>query len=407
MTQRKRYRRAVLHPVQDGPTPRYVYVSADTLAEIDQIRATYATQRRQIQLGVLDPETLEKSIDAQDQRRAPLPLSKLAARYIDQPKALSRKTRENALGFLKTRGRPLARLDWRDLTAPRVKAWIDTLIAAGLSLGYVTLQWRILRAIVGYCLEMGVIPRCPWGIWTPKIRGARRKKFGESARTLDELAILLHAARAIDQERMVPRLGRPAFLMEPRIGAAALLGLHEGELAGLRWTDIDAAGGFVTVARQYDGQPLKTSARAARLRALPELFEMLYRHALHLATRELFDPQGPVFPSFARSIPGKPRHHRPGGHVLNEAELRKAVVRAGLPNPTDWSMTSLRRTFATLEEAGGNGDLVALAERTRHAIVSSLVKYLRARTRGPAEPGFSLRQASLPFPQLGEGGGSK
>lgn len=392
MTERKRYRRLVLHPVQDGPKPRYCYVSADTLAEIDQIRSTYALQRRQIARGLLDPADIEQQLTAQEKRRLPVPLSALAARYLER-EAISKRTRENLLRFLTIQGRPLARLDYRELTAPRLKDWIEGMIARKLSRGYVQLQWWILRSIITYAVEMGMIKACPWSIWTPKFKGLRRVKEGESARTVEELTIILHTARAMDEARGRNR----GLLLEPRIACAALLGLHQGELAGLRWHDVDPVEGVVAIVRQYDDQPLKTAARMARMRALPELFETLFRHALDLDRMELFDPSGPVFPALGRSIPGTARPHKAGGRVIDERELRVIVTRAGLPNPQEWNTTALRRTFAMLEYEGAAGDLVAASQRTRHASAANFLKYLRRRTRGGAPPpGFSLRKPRAP-----------
>jgi integrase len=398
---KKRYRRAIMHPVQNSPKPRYVYVSADTLDEIDQIRSSYAVQRKQIERGVLDPAVVEAKLTEQQRSREPVPLSALAARYLEREN-LSLSTKRNVFRFLTNAGRPLSRLDYRELTAPRLKEWVERLIARDLSLGYVQLQWWILRSIIAHCVERGIIAQSPWSTWAPKFRGARRAKSGEAARSIDELSLLLHAAHAIDEERIYGpgKVGQRTMrmLLEARIGCAALLGLHQGELAGLRWFDLDAEAGTVAIVRQYDDQPLKTTARTARMRALPELFEMLYLHALFLDRLELFDPQGPIFPSLARSIPGTPRPHRPGGSVIEPMGLREAVKRAGLPNPHEWTATSLRRTFATLELEGAAGDLVAASERTRHATVANFLKYLRRRTRGPAAPGFSLRRAPVVAP---------
>lgn len=405
---RKRYRRQLLHPVQNGPKPRYIYVTGDTLEQIAAFRSHFDQLRGAIKHGLRTAEDVEAEIAKYEARREPVPLSKLAAKYMDPPDRLAPKTRANVQTFLRAAGRRLAHQDYRALTAPVVKAWVDDLQGKGLSLGYVQLQWRILRSIIGHALERGVIAACPWGIWSPKIRGNRRKNDGEAARDVGELALLLDTARRIDEERR--RVGSKshggaaggrAFLLEPRIAIAAFLGLHQGELAGLRWNDLDVEHGLVRIARQYDEQPLKTHARAAHLRVLPELFEIFFLQALDLEARGLFAPDGPVFPCPSRSTSDIARPYRAGGCVLETRELRAGVVRAGLPNPEGWTTTSLRRTFATLEDLGAGGDLVALAERTRHASVSSLLRYLRGRRRGPAEPGFSL--AGIRPTRLGAG----
>lgn len=391
---RHRYRRRVLHPVQDGPQPRYVYVSGDSLAEIDAIRVTYALQRKQIEKGTLDPEPILQAMERAEQKKQPLPLSALAARYLEAERPIARKTRENVVTFLRVPGRSLARRDWRELKPAMLKEWIDALLARGLSLGYVQLQWRILRSIIAFAVEVEAIPRCPWDVWSPKFRGGRRAKPGEAARNVGELVLLINAARRLDDYRRTHRYGNgpPTYNLEARIACAALLGLHQGELAGLRWPDVDAVAQTIAIVRQYDGQALKTTARAAQLAAAPELFEILFRHALRLSEMELFDPAGPIFPALGRSTPGHPRPQRPGGDVITWAEMRNVVKRAGLPNPRDWTVTSLRRSFAILEYTASH-DVIATAERTRHASPANLLKYLRKRVRGVAQPGFTLSDA--------------
>ena len=106
------------------------------------------------------------------------------------------------------------------------------------------------------------------------------------------------------------------------------------------------------------------------------------------------DPAGPVFPwpHAARWPDHYVAPYPPRAEVLTTTALRRAVARAGLPNPARWTPHSLRDSFVTLEAAAAGGDLSRVAPRSRHRSMGSLVRYLRALERGPAAagPGFEL-----------------
>lgn len=317
-------------------------------------------------------------------------LERAARAYMSRPH-LAANTRRRVASFLSSAGAPLRGRELDTLAGDVLEPWVDALKTrlAGSSIGQ---HWRTLRAIGRYAAIRGWIGAAPWGTWRPMLRGARRPPRREAARTLAELARLLEAARQLDAA------GAPGFgFVAIKIAVVALLGLRRGELAGLRWPDIDAELATISIARQYDEQPTKQRTIGV-LRAPPELFLLLADHAEALRARGLYLPDGPVFPQERYSRPGAPRAYTQG-EVLTRGALRSAVARAGLPEPRRWTTHSLRDSFVSLEaDSAQASDLPSLAERSRHASVASLVRYLRALSRAPAPPGFAFPR-SLPAAQ--------
>jgi integrase len=276
------------------------------------------------------------------------------------------------------------------LDAGTMSGWIDAMTRAGLSSSSVLTAWRMVSAVARHATSLGWIASAPWGAWRPRVRGDAGRLPREAARSVAELGELLDAARALD----VSRLGRGLIAnVEAKIATVALLGLRHGELAGLRWSDIDEDHGVVIVARQRRGRATK-QRRVHELRAAAALFVVLDEYRRELTRHALFAVDGPVFPAMRASVPGSPRAYV-SGETLTRETIRLVVERAGLPHPARWSAQSLRDSFVTLEHAT-HADLKALAERSRHASVASLVRYLRTRSRVPTEPGFELAPRASP-----------
>lgn len=320
----------------------------------------------------------------------PVTLERAARAYMARPQ-LAKNTRRRVASFLASAGASLRARELDTLAGDVLEPWIDAL-KTRLAGTTIATHWRTLRAIGRYASVRGWIGVAPWGSWRPMLRGARRLPRREAARTLAELARLLEAARALDAA------GSPGFgCVAIKIAVVVLLGLRRGELAGLRWSDVDAEAGTISIARQYDTAETKQRA-IATLRAPAELFLLLGDHAEAMRARGLYLPRGPVFPQERYSRPGAPRPYAQG-EVLTRGALRSAVERAGLPEPRRWTCHSLRDSFVTLEaDSAQAADLPSLAERSRHASVASLVRYLRALSRAPAPPGFAFPR-SLPAAQ--------
>jgi integrase len=392
----RRFRAWPRHPL----TGRQFTVSAGSERELAALLHHLDTLREGRRLGTISDEDVADKL--RRVRRAPRVTFERAARaYIERP-SLAPNTRRRVESFLATHGAELAPLSLESLTAPRMTAWIEGLERTELESSTIGTHWRLVRAIIRYALERGWIERSPWGSWRPTLRGASGRPPREAARHTGELLELLEAAATLD--RRAHRGGRFAC-SEAKIGAAALLGLRQGELRGLRWPDVDEGALAVRIARQDEGRPTKgaqlTRQGARRrldvVRAVPQLFFLLVQHRGYLASLDLYDDRGPVFPCAWRSSPGEVRPYLEGARVLHERELRAAVRLAGLPNPERWTPHSLRDSFVTLEAAAEGGkDFAGLKERTRHASDAGLLRYLRARTREPPPPRMLLEAPQVP-----------
>jgi integrase len=379
------------HPL----TGRQFRVSARTDREL----AAYVHQidglREQLRLGMIGAVDVDRAL-----RRVvhgAVTLERAARAYMERPN-LSSNTRRRVRSFLASAGAELAPLELDAVDAARCQQWIDRRLARRHATSTIGTAWRTLRAVARYAAARGWIGAAPWGAWRPVLRGGARP-LREALRTVDELARLLGAAAALDEA------GAPGFgEVEAKIAAVALLGLRRGELAGLRWSDLAWASFMVTIARQYIDGAIK--GRTVCTLHAPALFPFLARHRDRLIADDLFLPDGPIFPQRRSSAPGRARAYTQG-ECLTILALRSAVRAAGLPNPSRWSTHSLRDSFVTLESQSKEhaGDLASLADRSRHASLASLSRYLRTRSREPAPPGFSLpdlipaARAALAAPQ--------
>jgi integrase len=382
----------VKHPISG----KRMRLSASSPRELESYVRLVETLRTEYRIGMRSQDDVLKAL-----RRlfhGSISFEVAAVEYMERT-TLAKNTRTRTATFLKSLPAEMRARDVDSFDKTVIGPWLETLTLRGLREGPIRLAWWTLRAIIGYAVERGHLHSVPWGTWQPKIRslkGGRRER--EALRTPAELVQLLRAAHEMDEEREAKGdLGQ----LEAKIAAAAMLGLRQEEIAGLRWPDVDTERQRVRIVRQGDGGPTKTR-REKVLVALPELFEVLAEHAVRLRKHRLYKKDGPVFPG-PESTPWQPRkvELRPSpanahaidgwrGHAIDNDELRRAVTRAGLPDPKLWSAHSLKDSFATLEGQTYGNDLRALGERTGHKTISSLCRYLRTRSRGPVMPGFQL-----------------
>jgi integrase len=365
------------HPV----TGRRFWLRAGSARELESFLHRLDSLRTELKLGMRTSEEIDREL--RHLRHGPVTLERAAIAYVERP-GLAPNTRRGMRTALATHLAPLAGRPLASLDGPTVAAWIGGLTKAGLAASSIGTLWRKLRAVARYAAERGWIGASPWGHYKPTIRGAPGRALREAGRTVEELVRLFEAAAAIDSEHEEDAW--PPML-EALIVTGALLGLRQGELAGLRWCDVSFGPPVqITVSRQWDQAPPK-NRKAQRLQSIAELGEVLARHLHRIGgDRCLFDVNGPVFPCRSRSTPGRPRAYL-RGEVLTRLSLRAAVERAGLPNVRAWSPHSLRDTFVTLEAHASGGDLARVQLRSRHASVASLSRYLRALQRNhPASP---------------------
>jgi integrase len=397
----RRSRPFVSHP-RHPLTGKQFRVSAATDRELQAVLVHVDSLRAALRLGLKSEDEIDSSLRRLVHGHATI--ERAAAAYVAQTH-LAKNTRAAMTSFVRGAGAPLASVDLTALSPARVQTWLDQLAARGVSPGSRDSYWRRLRALVRFAAAREWIGRLPWGAWRPAFRGRRRVREREAARSLDELARLVDAARQEDGDRRLS--GKTPYFLEAKITVTGCLGLRQGELVGLAWPDVSPGQGSIVIARQWGGARPKGQALPKILMATDALFELLERHRRELAALDLYDPRGPVFPNVEGSARGVPRAYT-RGECLTRRALRAVVRRAQLPNDLAWSAHSLRDTFATLEEQS-HADLATLAQRTRHASLASLLRYLRAARREPPPPGFSLPRstAGRPAPLLSSGDDDK
>lgn len=385
MTRRKRAHVAHLrHPL----TRKQFAVRGRTANELAALVGHVERMRDELRLSLISPAEVDRRL--RRLTHGPTTLERAAISY--EATDLAPNTKKSVRAFVQSAAELLGK-EIDALDAATLSAWVRSLERRGLKASSVDTRWHMLCAVVKHAQEKRWIASAPWGSWRPTIRGKNAPVEGrESARTVDELRALLEAADTYDDARR--KLGKLGDVLA-KITAAGLLGLRQGELAGLRWTDLRESDGVVVVARQYDGRPLKAGPRI-EVCAIAEVFRVLERFRVELDERELYRPDGPVFPCRVTSTPGRPRAYEKG-EILTRRNIRDVVTLAGLPHPSRWSAHSLRDTFVSLEHHARPGDLAATAQRSRHASIKSLLRYLRTRDRGRAVPGFTLDAEGTPL----------
>lgn len=220
---------------------------------------------------------------------------------------------------------------------------------------HLTLLGTMLRLAVE---ELG------WLVCAPVIRKPRVDPDDEVdppwLRTTDELQRLLTAARA-EADPALPLTEVPFVLYS----AAVYTGMRAGELAGLRWADVDLERRTIHVRRSFDG---KTKTRASR-RHVPivdALLPVLRVWRLRCPTTD----GDLVFPNQAgRMLEGSAR-------VFQET-LHRCLDRAGFARPPAGSRNrhvihfhSLRHTFACHWRMNGGAldDLIRVLGHTSRAM---------------------------------------
>ncbi len=382
------------HPI----TQRLFQISAPTEAARTAYLHAIDTIRQEYRLGMRSKESLERAFLRI--QHGEITLERATYSYIAQA-SLASNTKTRTEAFLNSLEPEMRAKSVDELDIATVSAWLERLAGPPRRLigSSRQLQWWTLSAIVHHAAERGWITAAPWGTWSPKFRDLATGHPGrEALRTVDELVRLLAAAREIDAEidgrtRHRPRV--PSGL-QAKIAIACVAGLRAGELIALLWSDIDEENATITIARQGATYAYTKTKRVHVIRVVPELFIMLGAYKERLIKAKLYAAKGPVFPSPETSTPGRPRPW--SGACLSTEHLKRAVTKAELPHPERWTPHSLKDSFATLEQKTYGHDLRALRDRTRHASLKGLVRYLHSRSREPAAPGFALPAAGLLAP---------
>jgi integrase len=382
------------HPV----TGARIVLSARTKNELAAYVHRVDSLRTDLRLGLKTAVQVDHEL--RFMKHGAVTLERVYHGYLERPE-LAPNTRRAYVSWWRTLAVGIAVEAFASLDGPRLRAWVEQLARRGLARTSIGAAWRKLSALGTYACERGWVSAVPWGSWhPPSTLGAAGRPPRDAARTVDELVRLLDAARTLDLgvQGNTPGLAAKVFL-------ALLFGLRQGELAGLRWTDVEWGPPLlIHVVRQWRGAPLKRGTRPAVLEGLDEARPILALHRLECMHRGLFKKTGPIFPG-PDSERGHPRAYA-GGEVLTRRDVRAVVDRASLARGSAdgaWSAHSFRSTFVTLEASASGGDLRRVQLRSRHASLASLVRYLRAMTiAAPSTPLMFLPRTDsaegAPFP---------
>jgi integrase len=251
-----------------------------------------------------------------------------------------------------------------------VEAMRDRVLRAGRSkqtaVHVMNLASRLLKWAVGQELVGPVDPFA--GVDRPSLAHTESVDFLDAA---EVPRLLAHA-----EEHGPP-------LVYSMIGTCIYAGLRRGELAGLRWRDIDFAAGRLTVARSY--RRLPKGGKIRHLGLHPELARVLRQWRERCPET----PEGLVFP-----IPGK------GGYrMLNRAELLglPELLREARCHTPDKPWHALRHTFAAHAVMAGVS-LYTVKELLGHASIEMTQRYAHL------APDYLGREvARLNFAAPGEG----
>jgi integrase len=202
----------------------------------------------------------------------------------------------------------------------------------------------LLGSMLNQALDWG------WIESVPKIRKPRIRACGADfkwLRTEDEVDRFLTAAKA-----------HHWAVTYPMYATAIYTGMRAGELAGLRWDDINFKRRLITVQRSFNG-PTKTD-RVRHVPIVDRNLPTLEKWKLACGSKKI------VFPNNAGNM------WDPRGRVFQES-LHKVLSVGGFP-PKYITFHSLRHTFASHWVLNG-GDLFRLQKILGHADTAMTQRY--------------------------------
>lgn len=257
----------------------------------------------------------------------------------------------------------------------------------------------LLRAAYRCAVDAGKLEEIPWkGYDAPRIPGVleRLSKRGACS-SVDDLQRLYAAAHRHDVKcREMGRFSDQA----PKIYILAMLGLRQGEAAGLSWEDvnIDAEPFECTLRHQaIDGwrqrypdwdrprSPLKSFRPVFALH--PAAVDALKVQRAILRARGWWRKDGPVFPAAGGT--GVQGDWRSQAEVIDADVFRRLVKDAGLDKPETWVPHSLRHSFVTLE-AQSQPSLRDLQSRSGHTSFKTMEGYMHRSGGGLVKSGIPL-----------------
>ena len=202
----------------------------------------------------------------------------------------------------------------------------------------------LLRSMLKYAAELGKIEYVPL-IKAPRVDPYDFKVLENN----DQVSKFLNAAK-----------GRPDA--HALYATAVFTGMRAGELAGLRWTDIDFQNKIITVRRSYEG-----ATKSWKIRHVPILDTLLPHIKKWKATcKQLSNPEELVFPSNDEDTP----MWRSDSRIFKQ-HYHATLKKAKLPR---LRFHELRHTFASMWVRNG-GDPYELMKALGHSDFKVMDKY--------------------------------
>lgn len=157
----------------------------------------------------------------------------------------------------------------RDLTTKHVTQWRNKMIRSGLSPVTITKHLRFLRAVCAHAVKVHDL------VWNPvdAVKPPKRSQTEPAALDVDTVRVLV---KKLEESEPTP------LIVSAAIGV--FTGMREGEICGLRWSDVDLENRTITVANAIGagkgGDYIKTPKNESSRRTVPippQLVPMLER----------------------------------------------------------------------------------------------------------------------------------
>jgi integrase len=214
-----------------------------------------------------------------------------------------------------------------------VEAFADTLMRKGLAPNSRVHTLNLLNSMFELAVNRDWVVRNP-------VRGVPRPRGGTADPdirylTIEEVEAVL---RAVPDDEL-GRVERPLYL------AAAMTGMRQGELLGLRWGDLDWEAKRIRVRRSYVRGEFGTPKSRRSSRSVPLTDRLAAELQNYWANATEKRDEDPVFAHPSSRKPGTPLD---GSRVLKR--FKQALARAGV---RDVRFHDLRHTFGTRMAAAG------------------------------------------------------
>jgi integrase len=282
-------------------------------------------------------------------------IAEAGAQYVDHLEHVmerKRTTIQDYRGYLSRHLEPFFGDRPLDKIEPaRLRSYMKTKRAAGLSSKTVQNHLNFLHGVFGFAVRRG------WAQSNPVAVVERPKKSRSPHRRIRFLqTVELEAViRAVPRDDL-GAVERPMYL------TAAMTGLRQGELLGMRWIDVDWVAGRIRVADSYTRGAFD-SPKSHAGRSVPMADRLARELELHFQRSPYSADDDLVF------------CHPQTGHVLDPSKIRKrfkkALKRAEVHEIT---FHELRHTFGTQMAAAG-APLRAIQEWMGHADASTTEIY--------------------------------